>query len=89
MLGRDFAITTEVAALQFPHVLTLRVDQPEFAGQLRFDIQRAGDGSRVRIRAAGASDELGAFKTMLIEGPVRSGMASALSRLKAIVEGAA
>lgn len=87
VMGRDFAVTTEVEALHFPHVLSLRVEEGQFAGEVRFDIQRSGGGSRVRIRAAGDSPQLGTFKRMLIEGPVRSGLSSALSRLKAIVEG--
>ena len=87
VMGRNFAVTTEVESLQFPHVLVLRVDEPQFAGRLRFDIQRSGGGSRVRLRVAGASDQLGTFKKMMIEGPARSGMASALGKLKAIVEG--
>jgi hypothetical protein len=86
VLSRPFALLTSVETLQFPHVLTLRVEEPEFVGHLRFDIQRAGNGSRVRIRATGQSDQLGTFKKMLIEGPVRSGLAGALSKLKEIVE---
>ena len=86
VLGRDFALTTAVEAVHFPHVLTLRVDDPQFAGQVRFDIQRAGAGSRVRIRTAGESDRLNTLSRMMVDGPVRAGLSSALERLKQIVE---
>jgi hypothetical protein len=86
VMGRDFVVTTAVDVLHFPHVLALRVREGTFAGLVRFDIQRAGDGCRVRIRAAGESPELGGLKQMLIEGPARAGLAAALKRLKEIVE---
>ena len=86
VMGREFVVTTEVDALHFPHVLALRVSEGQFHGVLRFDIQRNGTGSRVRIRAAGDAPELGGFKTMLIEGPARTGMATALTKLKGLVE---
>ena len=88
VMGREFVVTTAVDALHFPHVLALRVREGQFEGLVRFDIQRSGEGSRVRIRAAGESPELGGFKKMLIEGPARSGIAGALKKLKDIVEGA-
>ena len=86
ILGRDFAVTTAVDALHFPHVLALRVSEGGFEGVVRFDIQRAGAATRVRIRAAGESEQLNAFRKMLVEGPARSGMAAALEKLKQIVE---
>jgi uncharacterized protein YndB with AHSA1/START domain len=86
VMGREFVVTTAVDSLHFPHVLALRVSEGQFEGLVRFDIQRSGEGSRVRIRAAGESPELGGFKKMLIEGPARSGMAGALKKLKDIVE---
>lgn len=86
VMGREFVVTTEVDALHFPHVLALRVSEGQFSGVVRFDIQRSGSGSRVRIRTAGDSPQLGDLKKMLIEGPARSGIASALKKLKEIVE---
>ena len=86
VMGRAFVVTTEVEALHFPHVLALRVSEGQFQGLVRFDIQRHGAGSRVRIRAAGDAPELAGVKTMLVDGPVRSGMATALTKLKGLVE---
>jgi hypothetical protein len=86
IMGRDFAVTTAVDALHFPHVLALRVSEGPFEGVVRFDIQRSGAGSRVRIRAAGASEALDTFRKMLVEGPAKSGLAAALEKLKALVE---
>jgi hypothetical protein len=86
VLGRPFALTTAVEALHFPHVLALRVTDGQFEGMVRFDIQRSGGGSRVRIRAAGDSPQVADSMQGLVEGPARSSMAAALQKLKDIVE---
>jgi len=86
VLGRSFSWTTEVEAVHFPHLLTLRVIDGPLTGTVRYDIQRAGSGSRVRVRNVGESDLLGPVPSSFIAGPLRSAMTSDLQRLKAIVE---
>jgi hypothetical protein len=86
VMGRDVTLTTQVETVHFPHVLALRVSEPQFSGLVRFEIARAGSGSRVRIRAEGESDQVNMLTTMMVEGAVRSGVSSALARLKQIVE---
>jgi carbon monoxide dehydrogenase subunit G len=87
VMGREVALTTEVETVHFPHVLALRVSEPQFSGLVRFEIARAGSGSRVRIRAEGESDRVNMLTKMMVEGAVQSGVNGALSRLKGIVEG--
>jgi hypothetical protein len=55
-------------------------------GTVRYDIQRSGAGTRVRIRNTGRPAGLGFLPTALISGPMRSAMAADLERLKALVE---
>lgn len=87
ILDRDVAWTTEVDAVHFPHVLAVRVADGPLVGITRFEIQRSGDGSRVRIRAAGEpGDALARVPAALISGPLKTAMAGDLARLKAIVE---
>ena len=86
VMGRQVALTTQVETVHFPHVLALRVSEPQFNGLVRFEIARAGSGSRVRIRAEGESDQVNMLTKMMVEGAVRSGVNGALSRLKTIVE---
>ena len=85
-LGREFAWTTQVDAVHFPHVLSLRIIDGPLTGTVRYDIQRAGPGSRVRIRNVGESSLLGFLPSAMIEGPMRAALTSDLERLKAIVE---
>ena len=85
-LGYDFAWTTQVETVHFPHVLALRVVDGPFEGTVRYDIQRSGDGSRVRIRSMGAPTALGFLPSAALNAPVRTAMAADLERLKAIVE---
>jgi hypothetical protein len=86
VLGHDAAWTTEVDAVHFPHVLALRVVDGPFDGTLRFDIQRAAVGSRVRVRGAGSAAALDGLPAMVIEGPIRAALSGDLARLKTIVE---
>jgi uncharacterized membrane protein len=86
VLGHDAAWTTEVDAVHFPHVLALRVVDGPFDGTLRFDIQRAAVGSRVRVRGAGSAAALDGLPAMVIEGPIRAALSADLARLKTIVE---
>ena len=85
-LGRDFAWTTEVEAVHFPHVLALKIVDGPFLGTVRYDIQRAGGGSRVRVRNLGEPGALGLLPDALIAGPMRSALTGDLQRLKALVE---
>jgi uncharacterized membrane protein len=89
VLGQEFGWTTEVEAVHFPHLLTLRIVDGPFVGTVRYDIQRSGAGSRVRIRNVGEAKALGALPTVMITGPMRSAMSADLERLKSIVEASA
>jgi hypothetical protein len=89
VLGQEIAWTTEVAEVHFPHVLTLRIVEGPMTGTIRYDIQRAGTGTRVRVRAAGESPKLAFLPEALIAAPVRSAMLEGLGRLKSLVTAAA
>ncbi|MCC7043496.1 MAG: SRPBCC family protein [Acidobacteria bacterium] len=87
VLNQEFTWLTEVEAVHFPHVLTLRVTDGPLVGTTRFDIQRSAGGSRVRIRNAGdPGPALAIVPSAMIPGPLRLAMAADLQRLKAIVE---
>lgn len=86
VMGRAFSWTTEVETVHFPHLLTLRVVDGPMTGTIRYDIQRAGSGSRVRVRNVGESSLLGPLPGAFIAGPLRSAMTADLQRLKALVE---
>jgi hypothetical protein len=83
--GREFSWVTTVEAVHFPHVLALRLSEGPFTGTVRYDIQRAGAGSRVRIRNAGEAAGL-AFPAAMITGPMKAALDGDLQRLKVIVE---
>jgi uncharacterized membrane protein len=85
-LGHEFAWTTEVEAVHFPHVLTLRVVDGPFVGTVSYQIQRSGAGSTVRIRNIGEPTKLGFLPTGLLAAPMRNALNADLERLKAIVE---
>ena len=85
-LGHDVQWTTEVDAVHFPHVLTLRVVDGPFSGTVRYDIQRAGQGSRVRVRNTGESRALSFIPAAMITAPMTTALNADLERLKAIVE---
>lgn len=85
-LGRTFGWTSEVEAVHFPHLLTLRIVDGPFVGTVRYDIQRSGTGSRVRIRNLGEPKLLGVFPQAMIAAPMRAAITADLERLKAIVE---
>jgi hypothetical protein len=85
-LGREFAWTTQVEAVHFPHVLTLRIDEGPFSGTVAYQIQRSAAGSLVRVRNKGETNGLGFLPRAVVEGPMRSALSADLERLKAIVE---
>jgi uncharacterized protein YndB with AHSA1/START domain len=88
VLNQEFSWLTEVEAVHFPHVLTLRIADGPLVGTTRFDIQRSAGGSRVRIRNVGdPGAALAIVPAAMIPGPLRMAMAADLERLKAIVEG--
>jgi carbon monoxide dehydrogenase subunit G len=90
VLGREIAWTSEVDAVHFPHVLSLRIAGGPFTGLLSYNIQRAGGGSRVRLQMRGdAGGGLDFLPASMIEGPLRSAVNADLGRLKTIVENAA
>lgn len=88
VMNREVTWTTEVEAVHFPHVLALRVAEGAVTGTARYEIQRSGNGSRVRIRGVGeVGQTLSVMPAGMIEGPLRAMLASDLDRLKKIVEG--
>ena len=84
--GAEFHWTTAVEAVHFPHLLTLRIVDGPFVGTVRYDVQRAGTGSRVRIRNVGEPKGLGFLPSAMISGPMKTALTADLERLKAIVE---
>lgn len=88
VLSHALSWTTEVEAVHFPHVLALRIQDGPIVGTTRFDIQRSGGGSRVRIRNVGdPGSALSMVPAMMIAGPLKVAMTADLERLKKIVEG--
>ncbi len=85
VLGRSLRWTTEVERVHFPHLLVLKVVEGPVRASARFDVQRAGTGSRVRVRGVGEADAL-PIPAAFVEGPLKSAMAAGLERLKTIVE---
>ncbi len=86
--GQAVSVVTVVEAVHFPHVLTLRIAEGSVDGGIRFDIQRSGSGSRVRVRGTvEPGGMLGFIPASMVEGPATSMVAEDLGRLKAIVEG--
>jgi len=53
ILGHDVSWLSEVEAVHFPHVLTLRISDGPFVGTVRYEIQRSSAGSRARVRSVG------------------------------------
>ena len=86
ILGHDVSWLSEVEAVHFPHVLTLRISDGPFVGTVRYEIQRSSAGSRARVRSVGTPTALEGLPAVLVEGPMRSAMAADLARLKALVE---
>lgn len=87
-MGQEINWTTAIDAIHFPHVLVLRVDDGPFVGTMRYDIQRSGGGSRVRIRTQGEPGTLSFLPAALVAAPLRAVLAEDLARLKALVEAA-
>ncbi len=85
-LGQSLEWTTEVDAVHFPHVLTLRIIDGPFTGTLRYDIQRAGDGSRVRIKGMGDLTRPVLAPAALVKPPLQAALAADLERLRQLVE---
>jgi len=89
VMGQEIGWTTEVEAVHFPHVLTLRVVDAPVVGTISYQIQRSPGGSTVRIRNVGESKKFGFLPSGLIAGPMKSALSANLERLKTIVEGSA
>jgi uncharacterized membrane protein len=85
-LGRDLEWTSEVETVHFPHVLALRIAEGPFTGTVRYDIQRSGGGSRVRIRNVGEVPAVSFLPAAIVTGPMKSALGADLERLKALVE---
>jgi hypothetical protein len=85
-LGKEIAWTTAVESFHFPHVLVLRLADGPLTGEVAYQIQRAGSGSAVRIRARGEVSTPGFLPAAMIEGPMRAALDDDLGRLKTIVE---
>lgn len=88
VMSQEFSWTTEVETVHFPHVLALRLSDGPFVGTTRYEIQRSGSGSRVRVRSAGEpGPSLSFVPAAMVVGPLRAAMAADLERLKVLVEG--
>lgn len=85
-MGRNVSWTTEVEAVHFPHLLTMKIPTGPYVGILRYDIQRNGAGSKVRIRTAGEAAQLGMLPTGLVVEPLKAILGDYLGRLKGLVE---
>jgi len=86
-MGRSISWTTEVEAVHFPHLLALRITDGPFKGQVRYGIQRSGDGSRVQVHNRGELTGLAAMApAAMVTGPMRSALDADLGRLKALIE---
>jgi hypothetical protein len=84
-LGQTISWTSTVELLHFPHVLALRLGDGPFEGLLRYDIQRSGAGSRVRIRSIGDLVVPG-IPAVAARVPMQQALEADLARLKEIVE---
>jgi uncharacterized membrane protein len=87
-MGHEFGWTTQVESVHFPHVLVLRIVEGPISGGLKYEIQRSGHGSRVRIKASGQVPALAFLPAAAVQGPAQSALTSDLTRLKALVENA-
>jgi hypothetical protein len=87
-LGRDLQWVTEVDAVHFPHLLSLRIDDGPFVGIVKYEVQRSAGGTTARIRNVGAPKAMGFLPAAMLEAPMRSALEADLGRLKALVEGA-
>jgi len=67
-------------------VLALRIAEGPFTGTVRYDIQRSGGGSRVRIRNVGEVPAVSFLPAAMVTGPMKSALGADLERLKALVE---
>jgi hypothetical protein len=85
-LGRDLEWTTQVEAVHFPHVLSVRIADGPFTGTVRYDIQRSAGGSRVRIRNVGELPGMSFLPSAMITGPMKTALGADLERLKTLVE---
>lgn len=85
LMGRELSWTTEVETVHFPHLLVLKIIEGPFTGLIRYDVQRAGAGSRVRVRNVGQADAL-PVPAALVAGPLKAAMQADLGRLKGLVE---
>jgi hypothetical protein len=86
VMGRDVSWTTEVEAVHFPHLLSLRVTGGPFSGAVQFHIQRSGEGSAVRIRGVGDASAVRMLPASMLAGPIKAELGRQLARLKAVVE---
>ena len=85
-MGREVSWTTAVETVQFPHVLTLAIDEGVFRGTVSYTIARTAGGSRARIRGVGQTASLGLLPAAMVEGPARSALREDLERLRKIIE---
>jgi uncharacterized membrane protein len=88
VFGREVSWSSEVEAVHFPHLLQMKIAEGPFSGTLRYDIQRSGDGSRVRIRGAGEAQLPMLLPASMVTGPVSEALSKDLQTLKSIVESA-
>jgi hypothetical protein len=86
-LGQSLEWMTQVETVHFPHVLTLKIVEGPFQGTVRYDIQRSGNGSRVRVRTVGDVTHPALAPAALLAAPMRAALGADLERLRTLVEG--
>lgn len=86
LMGRDFAWTSEILAIEAPHRLSLKVEDGPFVGTVSYQIDQVAGGSRVSVRNQGETTVMAFLSPSMVEGPMRTMMSADLARLKGIVE---
>jgi uncharacterized membrane protein len=85
-LGRTITWTTEVLEDAPPHRLRLRIVDGPFIGDVEYSIERAGSGSRVRIRNVGQPGLFAFMPRWLTMAAMKSAVRADLARLSALVQ---
>jgi hypothetical protein len=86
VFGREVSWTSQVEAVHFPHLLTLRVMAGPVVALLSYEIQRSAGGSIARIHARGEMPDLALVPVSIVESELHAMLTGDLARLKGLVE---
>ncbi len=86
VMGHEFAWTTRVETVMFPHVLAMAIIEGPFTGTVRYKVERTPNGSRVRIHNVGQPSKLSFLPAALLTGPLQTALVEDLQRLKVLIE---